>query len=53
MVNNAVDGIILNETQKVGVTNHEAQEFLDSDEDANELYQVDTMSLEDTEEKLD
>ena len=51
--NNAVDEIILNETQKVSDTNHEAPEFLDSDYDANNLYQVDKMSLEDTKKKLD
>ena len=35
-------------TQKVSDTNHEAPEFLDSDYDVNNLYEVDKMSLEDT-----
>ena len=40
-------------TQKVSAENHEAPEFLESDYDANYLYQVDHMSLEETKEKLD
>ena len=48
-----MDGILLNETQKVSATNHEAPEFLNSNYDANDLYQVDKMSLEETKEKLD
>ena len=46
-----MDKIIL--TQKVSATNHEAPEFLDSGYDANNLYQVDKMSLEKTKVKLD
>ena len=46
-----MDEILL--TQKVSDTNHEAPEFLDSDYDANYLYQVDNMSLEENKEKLD
>ena len=53
IVNNAVDEIALNETQKVSATNYEAPEFLDSEYDANYLYQVDKMSLEEIKEKLD
>ena len=41
----AVDEILL--TQKVSAINHEAPEFLDSDYDANDLYEVDKMSIED------
>ena len=44
--------ILLNETQIVISTNNETPEFLDSDYDANDLYQVDKMSLEDTKEKI-
>ena len=51
IVNNEVDEIIL--TKKVGATSHEAPEFLDSDYDANDLYEVDNMSLEETKEKID
>ena len=51
IVNNAVDGILL--TQKLRATNIEAPEFLDSDYDANDLYDVDRTSLEKTKEKLD
>ena len=43
IVNNTVDEILL--TQKVSATNHEAPEFLDSDYDANDFYEVDKMSL--------
>ena len=42
-----MDEILLNETKKVSAA-REAQEFLDSDYDANDLYQVDKMSLEET-----
>ena len=38
--------------KKVSATNHEAPEFLDSDYDANDLYQVDKMSLEETNKNL-
>ena len=51
IVNNAVDVILL--TQKVSATNHEAQEFLDSDYYAKILYQDDKMSLEETKENID
>ena len=50
-VNNAVGKILL--IQKVSATNHEAQTFLDSDYYANDLYEVDKISLEETKEKLD
>ena len=46
-----MDEILL--TQKVSATNHEALEFLDSDYDANDLYKVDQMSLEETKENFD
>ena len=39
--------------QKVSAPNHEEPEFLDSDYDANDLYEVEKMSLEETKEKLD
>ena len=46
IINNTVDEILL--TQKVSATNHESPEFLDSYYDANNLYQVEKMSLEET-----
>ena len=52
IINNVVDEILLNETQKVGAA-MEAPEFLDSDYDENNLYQVEMMSLEETKEKLE
>ena len=52
IVNNAVDEIIINETQNISATNHEAPEFMDSDYYANDLYQVGKMSFEETKEKL-
>ena len=42
-----MDEIILNETQKVSAA-RVAPEFLESDCDENDRYQVDKMSLEDT-----
>ena len=38
IVNNIVDEILL--TQKVSATNHEAPEFLDTDYDAKDFYEV-------------
>ena len=52
IVNNTVDEILLTENQKVSAA-REAPEFLDSDYDENDLYQVYKMSLEETKEKLD
>ena len=46
-----MDEILL--TQKVSATNHEAIFFLDSDYDANDLYEVGKMSLEDKKENID
>ena len=47
-----VDDILLNETQKV-IAAKEVPEFLESDYDDNELYQVEKMSLEGTKEKIE
>ena len=44
--------LLLNEAQKVSAKNHEAPELLDTDYDANDLYQVDKMSLTENKEKL-
>ena len=46
-----MDYILLNETQKLRAAREEP-EFLDSDYDAKNLYQVDKISLEDTKKKL-
>ena len=51
IVNNAVDEIIL--TQKVSATNHEVPEFLGSDYDANDFYEVEKISLEKKKKELD
>ena len=51
IVNNIVNEILLG--QKVSATNHEAPEFLESDYGANDLYQVEKMSLEETKENLE
>ena len=48
-----MDKILLNEAQKVSAINHGAPEFLDSNYNANNLYQVDKMSLEETKEIID
>ena len=52
IVNNAVDEILLNETQKLSAA-REAPECLDSDYYENDFYQADKMSLEETKENLD
>ena len=51
IVNNMVDEILLNETWKVSAAK-EAPEFWDSDYDYTDLYEVESMSLEDTKEKV-
>ena len=48
MINNVVDEILINEPKKVSAANHKAPEFLESDYDENDLYQVENTSLEDT-----
>ena len=48
-----MDESLLNGTQKLSATDHEASKFLDFDYNANGLYQVDKMSLEETKEILD
>ena len=47
-----MDEILPNE-KKVCATNHKAPKFLDSYHNANDLYQVDRVSIEETKEKLD
>ena len=51
IVNNVVDEILLNETQKVSDT-REAPSFLDSAYYENNIYQVERMSLEETKENI-
>ena len=46
-----MEHILLNETQKLRAAREEP-EFLDSDYDAKNLYQVDKISLEDTKKNL-
>ena len=52
IINNVVDEIPLNETQKVSAA-REAPEFLESDCDENNIYQVEKISLEETKEKIE
>ena len=47
-----VDEILLNETQKLSAEK-EAPELLDSYYDENDLYQVETTSIEETKEKIE
>ena len=51
IINNVVDGILLNETEKGSATS-KALQSLDSDYDENNIYRVEKMSLEETKEKL-
>ena len=52
IINDVVDRIILNETQKVSSA-REAQVFLGSDYDADDLYKVEKMILEEIKEILE
>ena len=52
IINDVVDRIILNETQKLSSA-REAQGFLEPDYDADDLYKVKRMSLEETKERLE
>ena len=45
--------ILLDESQKVSAKNNKAPELMDSEYNADNLYKVDKMSLEETKEKLD
>ena len=51
IVNSAVDEILLHENKKVSAAK-EAPEFLESDNDENELYHIYNISLCDTKEKI-
>ena len=46
-----VDEIHMVIFKKVSAVNHEAPDFFESDYDANKLYQVENMSIDDTKEK--
>ena len=48
IINNVVDELRMIESKKVSDVNHESLEFLESDCNDNELYQVENMSLNDT-----
>ena len=52
IINNAVDEILLHETQRV-IAAKEAPGFLESDYDENKIYQVENMSLEGAKEKIE
>ena len=52
IINNVVDEILLNETQKVSAA-REAPDVLDSDCDENNIYWVQKISLERTKKKLE
>ena len=46
-----MDELHVVESKNLSSVNHEAPEFLESDYDANNLYQVENMSLDETKEK--
>ena len=52
IVASEVDEILLHENEKVSA-NKEAHENIESDFDEIKLYQIDNMSLDDTQEKLE
>ena len=48
-----VDELHMVESKKISVINHEAPWFLESGYDANDLYQVENMNLDETKEKME
>ena len=52
IIDNVMDVLCMVEFKKVSAVNHEAPEFLESDYDENDLYQVENMSLDENEYKL-
>ena len=52
IINNMVDDILINETQKVSAE-RKAPGFLNSGCNENDLYQVDKISLEESKEKIE
>ena len=53
IINNIVDELHMVKSQKVSAVNHDAPEFLESAYDANDLYQVENMSLVETKAKIE
>ena len=47
-----VDELRVVESKKLSAVNHEAKEFLESDYNENNLYQLENMSLDDTKENI-
>ena len=53
IIENMVDEIHMVESKNVSAVNHDAPEFLETQYDENNLYQVENMSLDETEEKIE
>ena len=53
IINKVMDDILLNEQRIVSTVNHEATGFLENDDDENDLYQVENMSIDETKEFFD
>ena len=53
IIDNVVDELHMVESRKVIAIDHEAPEFLKSDYDTNDLYQVENISLDETKEKME
>ena len=53
IIENMMDELHMVESKKVSVVNHEAPEFLEIDYNENNLYQVENMSLDETEEEIE
>ena len=53
IIDNVVDELHMVESRKVIAIDHEAPEFLESDYDTNDLYQVENISLDETKEKME
>ena len=51
IIDNMVDELHVVESKNLSAINHEAPEFLESDYNSNDLYQVENMSLGETKEK--
>ena len=43
----------MTESKKLSAVNHKSPEFLESDYDKNDMYQVENMSLDQTKEKIE
>ena len=53
IIDNMVDELHMIESKKLSSVNHEAPKLLESDYDANDLYQVGNVTLDESKEKME